>query len=260
MKKQGLFPRIYLILVLILMYVPILLVVIFSFNESKLTTIWEGFTLDWYVVLFNDSAMFEALLNSIILATLSSCAAGVIGTLGAVGMARTQYKSNQMIEYVATLPIMIPEIILGMVFLTFFSLIGLPFGMTTLVIAHTTFCVPYVFMLVKARLVGIDKSFVESAKDLGASEFRAFFDITVPLVAPAIFSGMFLAFAMSFDDVIISVFVTGATVNTLPLKIYTQLKTSITPEVNAMCALIFAVTIVCVLLSMIFNKKRSPKT
>ena len=144
---------------------------------------------------------------------------------------------------------MIPEIILGMVFMVFFSLLGLPFGMTTLIIAHTAFCIPYVYMMVKARLVGMDKSLFEAARDLGASEARVFFDITLPLLAPAIVSGMLLSFAMSFDDVIISVFVTGVNVNTLPIKIYSQLKTGVTPEINALCTLMLAATVCFVLLS-----------
>lgn len=152
----------------------------------------------------------------------------------AVGMSRIQSKSKGIVEYISTIPIMIPEIILGMVFLAFFSLLGLPFGMTTLVLAHTTFCIPYIFMMVKARLSGMDKSLEEAARDLGASPVRAFFDIVLPLIMPAIASGMLLAFAMSFDDVVISIFVTGPKTNTLPIKIYTKMKTGVTPEINAL--------------------------
>ena len=149
---------------------------------------------------------------------------------------------------------MIPEIILGMVFMTFFSLIGLPFGMTTLIISHTAFCIPYIYMLVKARLVGMDPSLAEAARDLGAGELRVFWDITLPLLAPAIASGMLLSFAMSFDDVIISVFVTGVNVNTLPIKIYSQLKTGVTPEINALCTLMLAATILLVALSTLLGR------
>ena len=144
---------------------------------------------------------------------------------------------------------MIPEIILGMVFMAFFSLIRLPYGMVTLVIGHTAFCIPYVFMLVKARLVGLDKSLAEAARDLGAGEVRVFFDITLPLITPAILSGMLLSFAMSMDDVIISIFVTGVNVNTLPIKIYSQIKFGVTPEINALCTLMLLATTLLVLLS-----------
>lgn len=243
MKNKTPLPNIYLAVVLILTYIPILLVVLYSFNASRISSVWEGFSLHWYRELFRDRSMFEALRNSLILAALSSISAAVIGTLGAVGMARTSYKANGVIEYISTLPIMIPEIILGMVFLVFFALIGLPFGMFALVIGHTTFCIPYVFMTVKARLAGMDKSYVEAAKDLGASEMRAFVDITFPLMRPAIASGMMLSFSMSLDDVIISMFLSNAHTNTLPIKIYTQLKTGVTPKTNALCALIFFVTL-----------------
>ena len=138
---------------------------------------------------------------------------------------------------------MIPEIILGMVFMSVFSLMGLPFGMVTLVIAHTAFCVPYIYSMVKARLVGMDKSLEEAALDLGASPLRVFFDVTLPQIIPAILSGVMLAFAMSFDDVVISIFVTGPKVNTLPVKIYTKLKTGVTPEINALATVMLAVTI-----------------
>ncbi len=181
-----------------------------------------------------------------ILGVLSSLCARVIGTLVAYGMSRVEFRTKGAVEYLSTLPIMIPEIILGMVFMAFFSLLGLPFGMTTLIIAHTAFCIPYVFMLVKARLVGLDKSLREAALDLGASPVRVFFDITFPLVLPAVASGMLLSFAMSIDDVIISIFVTGVSVNTLPIKIYTQLKTGVTPKINALCTLMFlAVVLLC---------------
>lgn len=255
MKNRTRLPNIYLGIILVLMYVPIILVIIYSFNESKMSSVWSGFSFKWYRELFADKAMFDAFVNSIVLGIISSSLAGIIGTIGAVGMSKTHFKANSLIEYISTIPIMIPEIILGMVFLVFFALINLPFGMLTLVLAHTTFCIPYVFMLVKSRLVGIDKSYVEAARDLGASEGRAFFDITVPLIMPAIISGMLLAFAMSFDDVIISIFVTGVSTNTLPIKIYTQLKTGVSPKINALCTLIFGITLIFVILSKIIGSK-----
>ncbi len=249
MKNRTKLPNIYLGFILVVMYLPILLVILYSFNQSKLSSVWGGFSLNWYTELFKDKALLQALVNSLVLATLSSLAAAVIGTLAAVGIPRVRLRSKGIIEYISTLPIMIPEIILGMVFLVFFSLIGLPFGMTTLIIAHTAFCIPYVYMLVKARLVGLDKSLAEAAKDLGAGELHVFVDITLPLVLPAIVSGMLLAFAMSLDDVVISIFVTGVNTNTLPIKIYTQLKTGVTPKINALCTIMFGTTVIMGLLS-----------
>ena len=257
MKKAGAFPKIYISVLLALMYLPIALVIIYSFNTSRISSVWTGATLDWYRALFRDRDMFEALRNSLVLAAVSSCAAAVIGTLGAYGFSRAKLKTAAAVEYMSMLPIMIPEIILGMVFLAFFSLIGLPFGMTTLIIAHTTFCVPYVFLMVKARLAGFDKSLYDAARDLGAGEIRLFADITLPLLAPAILSGMLLSFAMSFDDVIISVFVTGSSTNTLPIKIYSQIKTGVTPKTNALCSILFVTTVLLGLLSVLVGRPRN---
>ncbi|MDR2402401.1 MAG: ABC transporter permease [Spirochaetaceae bacterium] len=262
MTRKSPLWRLYIALILALMYVPILLVIIYSFNMARLSSVWSGFTLKWYGELFRDHAMFTALRNSVILGALASSGAAVLGTLGAAGMARIGGAGprppagkaagkafGRVMEYLSTLPIMIPEIILGMVFLAFFSLLGLPFGMVTLIIAHTAICVPYVYLLVKARLVGLDREYVEAAKNLGAGEWRAFCDITLPLVLPAVISGMLISFAMSFDDVIISVFLTGAQTNTLPIKIYSQMKTGVTPKTNALCTLLFIITVVLCLFS-----------
>lgn len=255
MKKRWKWPKAYLAVLTFLMYLPLVMVVIFSFNESKLSASFTGFSLKWYEILAHDRDLKEALMNSIVLGVLSCGISAVMGTLGAVGMARVNYRSKGMMEYLSTIPIMIPEIILGMVFLVFFSLLNLPFGMVTLVIAHTTFCVPYIFMMVKARLVGIDKSLEEAARDLGAGPVRTFFDITMPLIMPAVLSGSLLAFAMSFDDVVISIFVNGPRLNTLPVKIYAQLKTGVTPEINALCTIILAVIILVLGLSSLIAKK-----
>ena len=259
MKKKWKWSNLYLAIMILLMYFPLVMVVIFSFNESRLSASFTGFSLKWYEILANDRDLKEALLNSILLGVLSCGISAVIGTLGAVGMARVKYKSKGMMEYLSTIPIMIPEIILGMVFLVFFSMLNLPFGMTTLVIAHTTFCIPYIFMMVKARLVGIDKSLEEAARDLGAGPIRTFFDTTMPLIAPAVLSGSLLAFAMSFDDVVISIFVNGPRLNTLPVKVYAQLKTGVTPEINALCTIILVVITAVLLLSSFLSKRAEKK-
>ena len=241
--------HIYIGLILIIMYMPIIFVVAYSFNSGRVNSVWSGFSLEWYGELFRDRSMFEALRNSFTLGAMSSVTAGAVGTLSAYGLSRAKIVGGGMVSYMATLPIMAPEIILGMVFLAFFSLLGLPFGIITLYIAHTAFSIPYVFLMVKARLAGLEKCYEEAARDLGAGGARAFFDVTLPMILPAIMSGMLLAFAMSFDDVIISVFVTGVDYNTLPIKIYTQLKTGVTPKTNALCTLLFGATAILGLIS-----------
>jgi spermidine/putrescine transport system permease protein len=154
---------------------------------------------------------------------------------------------------------MTPEIILGMVLLVFFAFIRLPLGMLTLILAHTSFCIPYVYLLVKARLAGIDRSYIDAARNMGASPWQAFIDVLFPLILPAIISGMLLSFAMSFDDVIISIFVTGPHTNTLPIRIFTQLRTGVTPKTNAMCTLLFMITILLVLLSFAISRIKLPE-
>ena len=247
MKKSTRFEKFYLGLVFLLMYLPVAVVVIFSFNESKLPVRFTGFSFQWYEKLFADSAMLEALVNSLILGVASCAVSAVIGTLGAVGMSRIHWKTKGVLEYISILPLMIPEIILGMVLMAFFYMLNLPFGMLTLLIGHTVFCIPYILMEVKARLVGMDPSLEEAARDLGASSVRVFFDITLPLIMPAVASGSLLAFAMSMDDVVISIFVNGPKLTTLPIKVYTQIRTGVTPEINALCTVMLAFTIMILL-------------
>jgi len=249
--RRPLFP-LYIGFVLLMMYIPIVPVIVYSFNQSRLSSVWGGFTLSWYAELFRDEALFEGLKNSLILALLSCGLAAALGTLGASGMARVRAASStassggfhRTMESLSILPLMIPEIIMGMTFLAFFSLLSIPSGMFTLVIAHTAFCVPYPYLLVRAGLAGIDKSYAEAARIMGASDMRAFYDITLPLVLPAVISGVLISFAMSFDDVIVSSFVAGVNTNTLPMVIYSRLKTGVTPKINAMCTLLFVLTVV----------------
>ncbi len=242
--KKSKFPLIYVAVVTAILYIPIIVAVIFSFNDSRLYTTWGGFSLRWYETLFKDEDIFEALLNSLLVGFTSCILSAVIATAAALGFRKKQpfsgiFKSTSMI------PIMVPEIILGMAFLVFFHFLNLPFGFITLVIAHMTFCIPYIYLQVSTRVASLDIAPTEAARMLGAGPLRAFFTITLPDLLPSILSGMFIAFAMSFDDVIISMFVVGPKFNTLPIKIYTQVKTGITPEINALCTLMLLVTVIC---------------
>ncbi len=254
--KRKKWPFVYVGIITAITYIPILLTVIYSFNESKISSVWGGFSLKWYGELLRDRDIREALANSLILAFLSCLCGAVIGTMGAVGIYRRKSRLNEAVAMISMLPIMIPEIILGMIFLSVFSLMGLPFGMLTLVIAHTAFCIPYIYSMVSTRLVGMDKALEEAALDLGASPFRVFWDVTFPAILPGILSGVMLAFAMSFDDVVISIFVTGPKVNTLPVKIYTKLKTGVTPEINALATIMLALTILLIAGSAVLGRKK----
>ena len=232
------------------------LTVVYSFNASKLTSVWEGFSLKWYRELFRDRDLGEALINSLILAVLSCAFAVLIGTSGALGMSRRKRKLDDAVAYVSTLPIMIPEIVLGLAFMVIFNVLGVRDNVARLVLAHTTFCIPYVLILVRSRLAGLDPAYEEAARDLGASPMKALFTVTVPLIAPAILSGVFLAFAMSLDDFVISFFVKGAESTTYPVYVYGRVKTSVPPTVNAMCTVMLGVTLLAVALSQLFKTRK----
>ena len=249
MKKVSKAAVIFLAVITVLNYLPIILTVVYSFNKSKLSSVWEGFSLDWYKMLLRDGDIKKALLNSIILAFLACVLALIIGVSAALAMREKKLFFDDFISNFASLPIMIPEIILGMVFMAIFSYMNLPFGFVTMTIAHASFCVPYVFLIVRARLMGMDLSLEEAARDLGASELETFRDVTLPYILPGIASGLLLSFAMSFDDVVISIFTTGPSVNTLAIKIYTKMKTGITPEINALATVILVITVLIIFIS-----------
>lgn len=239
-KRFGAGAKLYLGLVLAVMYLPMLVVALYSFNAnaSRFPNEFTGFSLQYYRMLFqNTQGLLDSLRTSLALAGLSCAAAMVIGTLGALGMARKKFRFSGLAETVTMLPVMIPEIILAVAFLSMFTAAGLKLGMGTLVLAHVTFCTPYVFLLVKSRLAGMDDKLEFAARDLGATPMKAFLSVTLPMLLPAILSGTMLAFAMSMDDFVISFFVTGANVNPLPLKIYSSVKTGVSLQVNALCTL-----------------------
>lgn len=249
MKKNNPFAVVYLTVVMLLLYLPILVVVLFSFNANtgrSATMSFTGFSLHWYQGLFDPVSGFgRQMVTSLEVAGWSVLAASVLGTLGAVGMLRRDVRRTlaaravdsayALGEQLAMLPIMIPELILGIAFMALFTQLKLPFGKITLVLSHISFCVPYILITVKGRLSTLDPALGEAALDLGASPVKAFLTITLPLVAPAILSGALLAFAMSMDDFVISFFVTGAETTTLPLKVYSSVKVGVTPQVNALC-------------------------
>lgn len=239
-KRKSPWAPLYLTLVLILLYLPIVVVVLYSFNAnaSRYPNEFTGFSLQYYKALFRDTkGLLRALKTSLILAACSCGASMVIGTLGAVGMVRKKFRLGGLMETITVLPVMIPEIILAVAFMALFSAAGLRFGMGTLVLAHVTFCTPYIYLLVKGRLAGMDLNLEAAARDLGAGPAKAFCTVTLPLILPGVLSGAMLAFAMSLDDFVISFFVTGSNVTPLPLRIYSSVKAGVSLQVNALCTL-----------------------
>jgi spermidine/putrescine transport system permease protein len=234
--------------VYLFLYVPLAVVVVFSFNDSKLSAEWVGFTTDWYTKLFHNAEMLKAATNSLFIAVVASLAATVLGTMAGISMHR--YKSRLLPVMVLT-PIAMPEILLGVSLLIFFIT---TFGeeslsLLTVIVAHTTFCIGFVAIIVRARLAGMDESIFEAARDLGASPWQTFRLVTLPLIMPGVVAGALMAFTLSIDDFVITFFTAGAGVPTLPLTIYTMVKIAVTPEVNALSTLLMLLTLTLIVVA-----------
>jgi spermidine/putrescine transport system permease protein len=239
----------YAFLVFLFLYAPILILILYSFNQSKLNAKWTGFTLDWYVTLMNNADVLEAFRTSLVVALVSTIAATMLGTLAAVGMYRYHFKGKLALDSMIYLPIVIPEIVMGISLLALFTQLNIPLGYTTLIIAHITFSVPFVVVVLKARFAGFDKSVEEAAMDLGATPWQTFTKVTLPIISPGVIASALLAFTLSIDDVIISFFVAGPGSATLPLKIFSMVKFGVTPEINALSTLMLVGTLALVVVA-----------
>lgn len=216
---------------------------------------WTGFTFDWYTKLINDDDVLSAIQNSLTVAFFSTVISSIIGTIGAVGLHKYKFKGKGVVNLLLYIPIVIPEIIMGISLLVYFSMFQINFGIFTLVLAHTTFCMPFVLINVKARLAGFDSSIEEAAMDLGANEFTVFRTITLPIIFPAVISGAMLAFALSLDDVIINFFVGGPESTTLPIKIFSMLRFGLSGEINAICTVMLVITFLVLIVSQTIKLK-----
>ncbi len=243
-KLKAVFSRIFCFAVYLFLFLPISVVIVNSFNAttSKPYLSWKGFTFNWYVKLFENNALLTSFGNTLIIAVVSTVLATAIGTLGAVGMYRYKFRGKGIIDGLLYIPVVIPEIVLGISLLTIFSAVNVPRGMLTLILAHVSFCVPFVVFNVRARLSGYDSSIEEASMDLGANRIRTFFEVTLPVLWPGITGGALLSFTLSIDDVIISYFVNGQT-KTYPLRVMESIKSGVAPDVNALSALILIGTI-----------------
>ncbi len=237
-------------LVYLFLFCPIIVIITNSFNANttKPYFSWKGFTFDWYLNLFDNSQIIESFKYTMIIALVSTILSVVIGTLGAVGMYRYKFKGKNIIEALLYIPVVIPEIVLGISLLTLYANTSIPRGLITLILSHVTFCVPFVIFNVRTRLANYDYSVEEASMDLGAGRLRTFFEITLPMLAPGIYSGGLLAFTLSIDDVIISYFVNGQ-IKTFPLKIMESIKSGVSPDINALSTLILMGTILVVIVS-----------
>lgn len=251
-RKQHagiLLKNFYIALVLLFIYLSMFLVIIFSFNTSKMNIVFEHFTLQWYGTFFQNRTLMDSLWNSLVVAVVTTLVATVIGTIGAVGMSKYNFPLKKLIDKLLYIPIVIPEIVLGVALLCIYSFSNITLGLVSIILAHVTFCIPFVVITVRARLSGFDKNLEEAAMDLGANRFLTFTKVTLPLIMPGVLSGAMLSFTLSLDDVIISFFCSGPGSTTLPLKILSMVKTGVTPEVNALSTVIMFVIILVISLS-----------
>lgn len=260
MKKLA---NLYLVLVMLFLYVPIFVLIVFSFNESKSRSVFSGFTLDWYVRLFNNDIIISSLINTIIIAILTSVISTILGTLAAIGINSMRKLPKAVIMNITNMPIINPEIVTGvslmLLFVFFAARMHLEFGFVTLLLAHITFDVPYVILNIMPKFKQMDPHLYEAAQDLGCSPFMAFRKVILPEIMPGIVSGFLMAFTYSLDDFVISYFTTGSTSQTLPITIYSMTRRKISPEINALSTLIFLVVVIILIVKNIIETRAAKK-
>jgi spermidine/putrescine transport system permease protein len=254
MRRSNRLLSAFAVLVYAFLFAPIVVLIVFSFNDSRRTFRWRGFTTDWYPTLFANDDLLDALWVTLQVAAVAVVVATVLGSLLGLGLARLRFRGSGSTETLLLLPMVTPEIIMGISLLIFFyQLFGAVGSIGQLSLAHITFCISYVAVVVRARAAGMDPRLEEAARDLGASAFGAFRYVTVPLILPAVVAGAMLAFALSFDDLVVSAFNYGVGSTTLPIYIYSSIKFGVTPEINAISTIIVAVVALALLIGWRFG-------
>lgn len=260
-KKTGIGGKVILGITALFFYLPILYIIVFSFNDSRSLTKFSGFSLRWYEKMFADRTMMEAVVYTVVIAVLATVVSTIVGTLAAIGLSRSRRALRNVVEQVNNLPIMNPEIVTAIGLLMFFSAIGIAKGFATLLLAHIMFCIPYVILSVSPKLRSLDPNLADAALDLGATPVQALTKVIVPQIMPGIISGALIAFTMSFDDFIISYFVTGNGVNNISILVYTMSK-RVNPSINALSTLVIVlITVVLLIVNLIpFMRERRRKS
>lgn len=266
LRRKRSFDRwsnVFAIIVFLFIYIPIIVMMVYSFNDQRNNYYWAGFTTKWYEEIFNGSDLLPYLWNSIVVAVVATAISIVIGVLGAMGLVRFEFKIKKLISNSLYIPIVIPEVVLGISLLMLYETVNMPLGMTAMILAHATFCIPFVIIIMRGRMAGMDLSIEEASMDLGANRIVTFFRVTLPMLVPGIMSSAFMSFTLSIDDVIISNFVAGTHSTTLPIKILSMVKTGLSPEVNALTTLMVLVLLAGILLNSlvqaIYRRKASTK-
>ncbi len=255
--KPGKFDPTILTIGFAFLYIPILILVIYSFNDSKLVTVWGGFSLKWYGEMWRNEGLMSAAWVTLRVGLLSATLGTILGTLTALALVRYgRFPGRLLFSGMVYAPLVMPEVITGLSMLLLFVAVGIDRGLMTVVIAHTTFTMCYVAIVVQSRLLTFDTSLEEAAHDLGCPPVKTFFKITLPLILPAVISGWMLAFTLSLDDLVIASFTTGPGATTLPIKIYSQVRLGVTPEINAVCTILIGIVTIGVIIASIGTKQR----
>ena len=259
MRNNKILDNIIIGIVLVFLFLPIFVLILFSFNTSQLNITLEGFTLKWYGELFKNTTLLLALKNTLIVAIVSTVVSTVIGTISAYGLYKYDFPLKKIVNRLLYIPVVIPEIVLGISLLAIYTVFKLELGMTTLILAHISFSIPFVIINVRNILEQMDGNLILAANDLGASKLKTFLYVTIPSLMPGILSGAELAFTLSLDDVVISYFTAGPGSNTLPLQIYSIIKTGVTPDVNALITLMLLVIFIVLTVSVLINLRKMKK-
>jgi spermidine/putrescine transport system permease protein len=257
MKLKALQNSSYLGLIYLFFYIPIIILIVYSFNNTQYSLLWHGFTWRWYAELFSDSDLWISTWHSFFLGIASATASAFVGLLAAVSLYRYRFTGRSFLNGLVFILILSPEIVTGASLLILFTFLHLELGFISLLLAHVSFCIPFVIVTIYSRLVSFDKNIFEAAKDLGANDYVIFVRIILPLLWPAIFAGWLLSFTLSLDDVIISYFVAGPEFQILPLQIYSMVRSGIKPEINALCSVLFCLTLTLIVLSQLALRKKA---
>ena len=248
-RREEILGAIYSTLIYTILYTPVLVMIIFSFNNQRYNYYWTGFTTQWYSKLFTNSSLIGSLSYSVIIAVLATVISVTIATIGALGLRKYEFKAKKYINNMLYIPIIVPEIVLAVALLILFMKIGFALGMGTILIGHCTFCIPYALVTIKGRISGDSYSLEEASMDLGANRIQTFMNITLPSIMPGVMSAAFLSFTLSIDDVVMSNLLAGAKNSTLPVLILSMNKSGITPDVNALTTIMILVIVIAMILN-----------
>ena len=263
MKNIRLGSKIYIVLCMLFLYAPILVLIVFSFNESKSRALFTGFTFKWYQQLFENELIMTSLFNSLLIALLASAISAVVGTAAAVGISKFGKRARSAIMNVTYLPVLNPEIVTGismmLLFVYFKNLFGFRMGFGTVLIAHVTFCLPYVILNVLHKLRQMDQSLFEAAMDLGCNPLSAFFKVVIPQIMPGITAGFLMAFTISLDDFVVTYFTSGSGFKMLPVTIYSMVKKKVNPQINALSTIIFLIVLALLVVMNVVEARRAKR-